>query len=100
MPKGLLSPCLKRSNSTGADTSAGQIGMPLQSVARWARRHGLGAGGAGSADSRLSRESAAFVQVTRRGAQADEGTGPNTSGANKTRSEGLGVVCLTMPFLI
>jgi len=53
-----------------------------------------------SADSRLSRESAAFVQVTRRDAQADEGIGLNTSGTDRTRSEDLGVVCLTMPFLI
>jgi hypothetical protein len=48
----------------------------------------------------FSRESAAFVQVTRRDAQADEGIGLNTSGTDRTRSEDLGVVCLTMPFLI
>ena len=46
MPKGSLSPCLKRSNSTEADRTAGQVRMPPQAVARLAGRHGLGAGGA------------------------------------------------------
>jgi len=46
MPKGLLRPCLKKSNSMGGDISAGQAGMPPQSVARLACRHSLGAGGA------------------------------------------------------